>query len=479
VIGHDPSHTYRAVVIGAGSGGLTLAIGLGMLGREVVLVEGDRVGGDCTNLGCIPSKVLLHATRSGDHDALARARHRRDELARLEHDEMAEHPRIRLVHGWARLTARRSARRPHVVDVATPDGGTVEVRARDVVVCAGSRPATVEVPGLPGDLVVTNEELFELERPPRRMVVVGGGPIGVEMATAFERLGTEVHVVEAADRLLPSEDPSIGEVVEAAASERGVHVHVGTTVVAAGSGDGTGDVRVVDLQLADGTTIDGVDRVLVAAGRRPRLDDLGLDDAGVAVDERGIVVDAWGRTSVEGVWAVGDVTGRTLTTHGANAVGRRVVRAIAFPRLPRRAASRAMPAAVFGDPEVASVGLPLAEVERLRPAGRRRYVVELADLDRGFTDDLRHGRLVVDVERFTGRILRAAVVGPAAAELIGIFTLAIDHGIGMRKLFGMVHPYPAHAEAIGRVADAFARDTYPGLPREWSAMARSRLRRRR
>jgi pyruvate/2-oxoglutarate dehydrogenase complex dihydrolipoamide dehydrogenase (E3) component len=256
--------------------------------------------------------------------------------------------------------------------------------------------------------------------------------------------------------------------------DRGIQVHVGTTVDRA---HGEGDTA--DLHLADGTLVAGVDRVLVAVGRRPRLGPLGTDAAGVEVDPAGVVVDGWGRTSVDRIWAVGDVTGRTLTTHGANAVGRRVVRAIAFPQLPRRATSRAIPAAVFGDPEVASVGLPLGDLERLPRAGRRRYVVELADLDRGFTDDIRHGRLVVDLERFTGRILRAAVAGPAAAELIGIFTLAIDQRIGMRKLFGMVHPYPAHAEAIGRVADDFARDTYPALPREWSAMAASRLRRRR
>jgi pyruvate/2-oxoglutarate dehydrogenase complex dihydrolipoamide dehydrogenase (E3) component len=230
----------------------------------------------------------------------------------------------------------------------------------------------------------------------------------------------------------------------------------------------------VAVRLADGTVVDGVERVLTAVGRRPHLDGLDLDVAGVEHTSRGIVTDEWGRTSVPGIWAVGDVTGDTLTTHGANSVGRRIVRAIALPRLPLVGTPRAIPSAVFTDPEIASVGRSPEDIAVIPASGRRRYVVDLADIDRGFTDELRHGAVAVDVERGTGRVLRATIVAPAAAELIGMFTLAIDQGIGVRKLFGMVHPYPAHAEAIGRIADDFARDTYPRLPLEWWAGLRGR-----
>ncbi|MEL6894223.1 MAG: FAD-dependent oxidoreductase, partial [Actinomycetota bacterium] len=222
----------------------------------------------------------------------------------------------------------------------------------------------------------------------------------------------------------------------------------------------------------------GVDLVMLGVGRRPKLERLDLDAAGVGHGQRGIDADDWGRTNVDGIWAVGDVTGNTLTTHGANAIGRRTVRAIALPKLPKTGDVRAMANAVYSRPEIASVGMSVAAVEAMSPTGRRRYRVDLADIDRGHTDAIEHGLVLVDVERFTGKVLRAAIVGPAAAEWIGMFTMAIDHGIGLRKLFGMVHPYPAHAQAVGQLADDFARDTYPALPKEWWGMVRGRLRNR-
>jgi pyruvate/2-oxoglutarate dehydrogenase complex dihydrolipoamide dehydrogenase (E3) component len=464
MIGHDPDRIYRAAVIGAGSGGLTAAIGLAGFGHDVVLIEGGSIGGDCTNVGCIPSKALLHASRRGHPDPLGWARGKRDELARREAREMADDEHIHLVRGWASLTDRHG---PHVVRVV--DGDTVhEVRARHVVVAGGSRPLRIDVDGLDEQRVVTNEELFELPELPSALLIVGGGPIALEMATAFHAIGVRVDIVEMQDRLLANEDPLITDVIERALTARGIGLHLGTTIDRV-----DGDTA----HLADGSTIHGLDRVLMAVGRRPRLEGLGLAAAGVVASGAGIVVDDWGRTSVDGIWAVGDVTGSTLTTHGANAVGRRIVRAIAFPRLPKTGALRAIPDAVYSDPEVASVGIGTADLRSIPESSRIRIVVDHADVDRGYTDDIADGRLVLDVERFTGRVLRAAIVGPGASDLIGIFTMAIDQGIGLRKLFGMVHPYPSHAEIVREAADRFARATYPSLAGEWFAMARGRNRR--
>jgi pyruvate/2-oxoglutarate dehydrogenase complex dihydrolipoamide dehydrogenase (E3) component len=465
MIGHDPTRTYRAAVIGAGSGGLTLAIGLAGFGHDVVLIEGGAIGGDCTNVGCIPSKTLLHAARAGVPDPMRWTRAKRDDLARREDDEMAGHERIHLVRGWASLTASRD---PHVV--AVDDGDAVHlVRAEHVVIAGGSRPATVAIDGLEADRVVTNVELFELDAPPSSLLIVGGGAIAVEMATAFAALGTDVDVVEVRDRLLATEDPLITEVVERSLRARGIGLHLGTSVERV---DGP------TAHLADGSAIDGVGLVLMAAGRRPRLDGLGLDAAGVASTAVGVTVDGWGRTSVPGIWAVGDVTGATLSTHGAGAIGRRAVRAIALPKLPKVGSVGAIPNATYGEPEVASVGLTLDELAAIPEHSRRRIVVDHADVDRGYTDDIADGRLVLDVERFTGRILRAAIVGPGATDLIGMFTIAIDNRISLRKLFGTVHPYPSHAEIIRQAADDFALSTLPHMPQEWWAMVRGRLPRR-
>ncbi len=465
MIGHDASSTYRAAVIGAGSGGLTVAIGLAGFGHDVVLIEAGPIGGDCTNVGCIPSKTLLHAARCGLHDPLAQARAKRSDLARREYDEVERHEHIHLVRGWASLT---DACDPHVVRVDDDDDTTHRVRADNVVIAGGSRPTTIDIAGLDADRMVTNETLFELDSAPSGLLIVGGGATAVEMATAFTAIGTQVDIVELEDRLLASQDPLITEIVERSLRSQGVRLHLGTTVERF---DGT------TAQLSTGATVDGADRVLMAVGRVPRFDGLSLDVAGVATTASGIVADDWGRTSVDGIWAVGDITGTTRTSHGAGAIGRRTVRAIALPRIPKVGNVGAIPEVTYGEPEVASVGMSPADVGAIAASSRRRIVVDHADVDRGYTDDIADGRLVVDVERFTGRILRAAIVGPGAVDLIGMFTIAIDNGIGLRKLFGTVHPYPSHAEIIRQAADDFTLATLANLPREWWAMANGRMRR--
>ncbi|BAN02795.1 dihydrolipoyl dehydrogenase family protein [Ilumatobacter coccineus] len=468
MIGHDPTRTYKAVVIGAGSGGLTLAIGLAGFGHDTVLVEAGRVGGDCTNVGCIPSKALLHAAVSGERDPFGYVRRKRDDLATREDHEMEEHEQIHLVRGRARLTSERD---PHVVEVDAPDGTVHRVLADNVVICAGSQPVEFAIEGMSDDTLVTNETLFELHDVPGTIVLVGGGAISLEMATAFRDLGSAVHIVELADRLIGNDDPLVSSTIRAALERRGVVMHIGTSIERF-------DEPTRTAHLANGDTIPGVDTVLLAVGRRPRLDGLGLKEAGVETSDQGVVADGWGRTNVDGIFAVGDITGNTLTTHGANAIGRRAVRAIALPYLPKTGDPRAMANAVYSRPEIASVGLSPSEVEAMSPAGRRRYEIQMPGIDRGYTDDLEHGVAMVDVERFSGKILRAAIVGPSAAEIIGMFTLAIDQGIGLRKMFAMVHPYPSYSQVVGQLADDFARDTYPALPKEWWGMMRGRVKNR-
>ena len=463
---HSADRTFKAAVIGAGSGGLTLAIGLSGFGQEVALIEAGRVGGDCTNVGCIPSKALLHAAAAGVDDPFRYVREKRDELSDTEDEEMVDHATIQLVRGWARLTDRRE---PHVVEVTAMDGTVTEVRAENVIVCAGSRPVEFPIDGLDPDRLLTNENLFELTEVPAKILLIGGGPISLEMATAFRDLGSEVAVVELLDRVISTEDPLVSSTIEAALRERGVEVFTGTSIERF---SGT------TAHLGDGSTIAEVDQVLLAVGRRPKLTDLGLEVASVDHTTRGITADTFGRTNVDGIYAVGDVTGNTLTTHGANSIGRRAIRAIALPYLPKLGRPRALPNAVFCRPEIASVGMSVDEVDALPQAGRRRYTVQIADIDRGYTDDVEHGVVIVDAERFTGKILRAAIVGPSAAEIIGIFTFAIDHGIGLRKMFGTVYPYPAYAQVVGQISDDFIRDTMAAVPTEWWGMMRGRVGRR-
>ena len=463
----DPTHTYKAAIIGAGSGGLTMAVGLSNFGHDIALIEADKVGGDCTNVGCIPSKALLHAAAAGIDDPLAWVRSRRDELAHEEDVEMEDHDKIHLVRGRAKLT--RADGDVHVVTVTGPDG-IVTVRAENVIISSGSRPITIPVDGLPAERMLTNENLFDLVAVPDTIVLVGGGVISLEMATAFSDLGSTVHIVELADRLIGTEDPLASSTIESALTERGVLVHTNTSIERF-------DEATQTAHLTNGDTIHDVGKVLIGVGRRPQFADLGLEDVGVETTKRGVVADDWGRTSVDGIFAVGDVTGNTATTHGANSIARRTIRAIALP-LPKVGDPRVLPNAVYSRPQIASVGLSMEELDALPQVGRVRYVKQLKDIDRGYTDDVEHGFVAVDAERFTGKILRAAIVAPDAAEMIGMFTIMIDHGIGLRKLFGTVHPYPSYSQAVGFIADEFAGETFRKLPREWWAMMRGRIARR-
>lgn len=454
------TRSFDAVVIGAGSGGLTVAVGLAGFAKKVALVEARDIGGDCTNVGCVPSKTLLHAARVGMGQPLAHVRATRDELRDRETVEFQNHDNIELLCGRATLTAPGRCTVTNDVDPA------IQLEAPHVVIATGSTPIVPAIDGLPAELLLTNEQLFEIEAVPGHLAILGGGAIAVEMATAFGRLGASVTIVEAADRILPGTTPEASEIIAAALRGRGVVVSAGVSATRFIENGRT-------LELSDGTAVSGVDAVLAAIGRRPRTEGLGLDMLGVELDSGRIVADSWGRTNVNGVWAVGDVTNRSATTHGANAVGRRTVRAIALPRLPTTSRPPHIPTAVFSDPEVASVGYPSAVIEHRWPTGaRHRIRVDLSATDRGLTDEIRHGAVIVDVERFTGRLLRATIVGPAASEAIGIFTLAFDRRVSMHRLFNMVHPYPTFASAIGKVADEFTRTTLRNPLRELTAWLR-------
>jgi pyruvate/2-oxoglutarate dehydrogenase complex dihydrolipoamide dehydrogenase (E3) component len=457
--------THDVVVVGAGSGGLTTAVGLAGLGRSVALVEADRVGGDCTNVGCIPSKRLIHLSRDPALQAdpaalLAAVRATRDALAQREEREFGHWKGIELVHGSARVEA------PGRV-VVRGGAGDRMLTARDVVVATGSRPRRIAIPGLPPERLLTNETLFEIPRAPSHLAIVGAGPIAMEMACAFARIGTRVTVMGRDARVLPQADPDASQVLAAALDEQGVRVLLRTQV------RGYDDAGALLVEGPSGPgRVEGVDRVLVAVGREPVTDAVaGL----VETRDDGILVDGWGRTSRRGVWAVGDVTPRSHQTHAADAGARRVIQAIAFPWIPTVGRPPAIPSAVFSDPEVAWVGAPVERIrERFGAEGIVRVRVELADTDRGLTDDVRRGFVAIDVLRLTGRVLAATLVGPRVSELLPVLTLAVSRRMSLLRLGRVVHAYPTLAGAIGRAADDFAVDTLLNARREIAAAIRTR-----
>lgn len=460
---------FDAAVIGAGAGGMTVAVGLAAFGRRVALIESERVGGDCTNVGCIPSKRLLHLARQAGarHEAesiMADVRRTRDVLEARERDEFGVMDGITLIAGRATIAGPRSVR------VRTA-GAERRLVVRDIVVATGGRPRVLDIPGL-GERGLTNETLFELERPPGHLAIVGAGAVGLEMADAFTRLGSRVTVVEAADRPLAAAGDAAARAIRAALDRRGIEIRTGSIVTA--YEDATRTLRLTGPSGEDGVT--GVDRVLVAVGRAPATRGLGLERVGVRPTPEGVPVDAWGRTGAEGVWAVGDVTPGSHQTHAANALGRRIVQRIALPLLPAVGGPAPIPSAVFTDPEVAWIGpRDDALAGRIHPDATITMTIDLPDTDRGLTDGVGIGFVEISAVRLTGRILAATAVGPTASEMITTIGLAMRRRVSLHALRRVVYPYPTFSGAIGAIADEFARRTLPDLPGEARRYARHRL----
>ncbi len=468
------STTPQAIVIGSGSGGLTVAIGLARIGRSAILVEDHYVGGDCTNVGCIPSKSLLHHAADGvlaPAEALNQVRASRNALR--------DHETELVKTGTERLDFRVGRGRllsPGRVEITAPDGSTEIVEAPNVVVATGSRPRALEIAGLPPELLLTNNNLFELETAPKHLAIIGGGPIGVEMATAFRRMGSQVTIVEFLPQILTQMLPEAAVIVHRSLEAMGVRIVVSAKATSFEPSTGTLVAEPVG-NAEPVAPISGVDAVLVSVGRLPNSENLGLEDLDVAMDTGGrIVIDDKGRTNVAGLWACGDVTDRGGTTHAAGAWGRRILRAMVSGPLPLPDVPQ-MPAAVFGDPEAAWIGVQPAEV----PSDVRRITVDTSDIDRSYTDEAGAGIVIVDVRRFTGKILGATIVGPRAGELIGTVSLSMKNDVPFHKWYGTVWPYPTYSDGLSRAVDAYIAEALPSVHKDavrWAAgRAKSLLKR--
>jgi len=462
---------HGIVVIGAGSGGLTVALGLARLGRPVTLIEGHHVGGDCTNVGCVPSKTLIHLAKTFrpgmNVDALVReVTRKRDALRDKETEEVEHTPNLTFIRGRAEFTGPKT--------LAVRNGPHTEVVTADhIVIATGSRPRLVDIPGLPPEITLTNESLFDLTAAPEHLVIVGAGVVAVEMAFAFQKLGVRVTMFAMDRRPLATALPEVSEVIEAELKQRGITLYCGAVAKACDAGR-----RTLTLQMGTETIhVTEVDKVLMAVGRVRNIDRLGLDQAGIQVDaKRGILVNSYGETNVKGVYAIGDVTPTSAFTHTAHAQGRRVSQRIAYPLLPLARAEPLFPNAIFSDPEVAAVGLTGAQLaQRYHPGVIRRLRVDFkTDTDRGYTDDVDNGFIIVDAVRLTGQIVQATVVGANASEMISFFTLAMTRRVSLYQLYRLVYPYPTYSSGILKVADAFMRATLPNLGQEVAAYLKYR-----
>lgn len=447
-------------VIGAGSGGLSVAAGAAGLGVPVVLIEKDRMGGECLNSGCVPSTALLAAAHRA-HDARAAAEFGvatqvRVDFAKVQaglsdavaaiapHDsrERFEKMGVRVIHGAARF-----------IDPQTVIAGDVAIKARRFVVATGSSADIPPFPGLDRTPYLTNETIFSVADLPAHLVVVGAGSVGLALAQAFRRLGSQVTVIEAGQPLAKDDAECVAVVLDALKAE-GIDI-VDRARVTAVRGDGNGVE--VSFERDGRPSVAAGSHLFIAAGRRANVEGLGLDLAGIAYDATGIKVDCSLRTANRRVYAIGDVTGGLQFSSVAHDHAGLVIRHALF-RLPVDARRRVVPWVTTTEPELAHVGRTEAQA---REEGYRVRITRasFSGNDRAVTERAAVGQVKVVTTR-RGRILGATIVGPGAGELIGLWSLAINRGLTIAAIAGTLMPYPSYSEVSRKAAVNFF---VPGL----------------
>jgi pyruvate/2-oxoglutarate dehydrogenase complex dihydrolipoamide dehydrogenase (E3) component len=443
-------------IVGAGSGGLSVAAGAAQMGASVVLIEKHRMGGDCLNTGCVPSKALLAAAHAADAvrhagrfgvnghepaiDFAGVHAHVHGVIAAI-----APHDSVERFEGLG-VTVLRAAARFTGPDEVEADGQ--RIRARRFVVATGSSAAVPPVPGLAEVPFLTNESVFDLTALPGHLIVIGGGPIGVEMALAFRRLGAAVTLLERAS-ILPKDEPEAVAVIRGVLLREGIALHEGAEIL--GVRRAANGVE-VELKGSEAPVLLHGTHLLVAAGRRPNTQELGLEAAGIAATPRGITVDAGLRSSNRRVYAIGDVAGGPQFTHIAGYHAGIVIRNALFG-LPAKVDYAALPWVTYADPELAHVGLTEADA---RSAGHAVTILAqpLSGNDRAQAEGATEGLIKV-VLGPRGRILGATIVAPRAGEMIGLWGLAIQKKLRIGAIASSLAPYPTMSEISKRAAGGF------------------------
>ncbi len=441
------------LIIGAGSGGLSVAAGAVQMGADVVLLEGHEMGGDCLNYGCVPSKALIasgkaaHAQRHAAQYGVANAPGTADYAAAKDHvaeviaqiapvdsQERFEGLGVKVIRDYGRFISRDEVQ-----------AGDTVIKARRIVIATGSSPLVPPIPGLDTVPFETNETLFKLREKPQHLLIIGGGPIGMEMAQAHLRLGCKVTVIEGM-KALGKDDPETARVVLDTLRDEGVVIEENATAA-----EVRGTAGKIEVEAKDGRIFKG-SHLLIAVGRKANTDKLDLDKAGIEPTKNGIKVDASLRTTNRKVYAIGDVAGGLQFTHVAGYHAGVIIRSMLFG-LPSRAKTSHIPWATYTDPELAQVGL--TEAEAREKHGDRLEVVRFhyEHNDRALAERKTKGFIKVMVVK--GRPVGASIVGHQAGELIGLWALALANGMKMSQIAAMVAPYPTIGEVNKRAAGAY------------------------
>lgn len=459
-----PRDEYHLVVLGAGTAGLVTAAGAAGLGARVALVERGLMGGDCLNVGCVPSKGLIRAARAAAavRDA---GQFGVNVPAGVSVDFAAAMERMRRLRAAISPNDSAARFRDLGVDVFFGRGrfsglGVVSVndtdlRYRKAVIATGSRPAAPPIPGLAEVDYLTNETVFSLTELPQRLGVIGAGPIGCELAQTFARFGSEVSLIESTHGILPREDADAAERVKKSLLADGVRLLCcGRELQLARDGN----VIRLRVDSHDEHYVVAIDKLLVAAGRAPNVEDLGLETVGVAYDKSGVTVNDRLQTTNPKIFAAGDVCSPYKFTHAADFMARTVIRnsLLPWPLNRAKASDLVIPWCTYTSPEIAHVGISERDAQRTGIA-IETMVQDLAEVDRAILEGDQDGLVKIHLKKGTDKILGATVVAANAGDMISLVTQAITHGLGLKKIADTIHPYPTQAEAIRKTGDNFRR----------------------
>ncbi len=461
-INPESSVCYNLVVIGAGTAGLITAAGAAGLGAKVALIERHLMGGDCLNFGCVPSKAVIRASRAiadarngsefgvsggsaADFDfgaAMARMRRVRAEISR--HDSAR---RFRDELGVDVFIGQGAFAGPSAIQVA---GKTL--RFKKAAVCTGARATVPPIPGLAEAGYLTNETIFSLTELPLRLAVIGGGPIGCELAQALARFGSRITLIEQDSRILVREDDDASVMLQSALVREGVEMQLKANIL---SVEKRGSEKILRLE-RDGQTVEVVvDEILIGVGRTPNIEGLGLEKAGILNDRSGVKVSDTLKTSNPNVYAAGDICSPHKFTHTADAQARILIANALFMGR-KKTSALTIPWCTYTDPEIAHVGMCERDAKE-NGVEVTTLTVPLSDIDRAVLDGETEGFARVHLRKGTDKILGATIVARHAGEMINEFSLAITNGLGLSAIGVTIHPYPTQAEVIKRLADAYNR----------------------
>jgi len=462
---------YHLIVIGAGSGGLVCAAGAAIMGAKVGLIEKHKMGGDCLNTGCVPSKAIIRSAKLAYDAKRARDFGLEMEVAQPKLDKvMASMREVQAkiapndsVERFTGLGAHVYLGSFHFTSPFEITDGKQTLSAKRFVIATGSSPALPPIPGIEKVPILTSENLWELNELPQRLVVLGGGPIGAEMAQTFARLGSQVMLVDNQDRILSREDPEVSDLLEKVFRREGIKTYLGYQGSEIKSTQGGHELQIRHPE--KGKELLTFDRMLVAVGRRPNVAGLGLEAAGVKHSPRGIPIDPYLRTNQKHIYACGDVSGPFQFTHTADYQARIILRNALFPGK-SKARYKVVPWSTFTDPEVARVGINESEAKK-KNIPYDAYQFPLADLDRAICDREEEGFIKLLTKKDSDQILGVTLMASHGGDLLAEFILAMQKKLGLKTLANMIHVYPTMSEVAKRIAGVYQSSRLTPRTKTW------------